>query len=190
MIRVSRIESSLISISGIAFTPCHPQPESARIAPFYHVSTNAASFYHDPPTAEQSIRALAEFDADPNILILIAHDVAPLEVLPFFPQGAINGWQKAGWKDQLHWGFLNELPFEGKARRKQLVDGLYKGLSLCLVPCREHYAHFRQMEQRFEGWSCLGISIVSTVLHFTVHHQQVSFSHNHQHDVCVVVSSD
>lgn len=94
--------------------------------PFYNVSTNAASFYHDPPTAEESIKALAEFDADPNILVIIAHDTAPLKALTFFPNGTINDWKSKGYKESMHWAFVNELPYEGTARRDQLVDGLYK----------------------------------------------------------------
>lgn len=112
-------------IKGIAFTQCHPKPDSARTTPFYNVSTHAASFYHDPPTAEKSVRTLAEFDSDPRILVLIAHDVAPLNVMNFFPNGTINDWRRKGWKEQLHWGFLNELPVKGKTHRQQLVDGLY-----------------------------------------------------------------
>lgn len=114
-------------MQGISFTPCHPKPDSARVAPFYNVSTHAASFYHDPPTAETSIRALAEFDADPNILVLIAHDVAPLKMMDFFPKSTINDWRSKGLKEQMHWGFLNELPVRGKVGKQQIVDGLYKG---------------------------------------------------------------
>ncbi|KAF2165802.1 hypothetical protein M409DRAFT_24089 [Zasmidium cellare ATCC 36951] len=94
--------------------------------PFYNVSTGQASFYADPPTAEKSISALKEFDADPNILLLIAHDVAPLDALPFFPNANLNDWKQKGYKEAMHWAFVNELPYEGQARRKQLVDGLYR----------------------------------------------------------------
>ena len=75
-----------------------------------------------------SIRALTEFDADPNVLVLIAHDTAPLEnpEIEWFPKGSINDWKKKGWKDSMHWHFLNELPIDGKTGRDVLVDGLYK----------------------------------------------------------------
>lgn len=97
--------------------------------PFYNVSTHAASFYHDPPTAEGSVKKLTALDANPDILVIIAHDVAPLKFMNFFPDGTINSWQAKGWKEQMHWNFLNELPVEGRTHRKQLVDGLYKGRS-------------------------------------------------------------
>lgn len=90
------------------------------------MSTGPASFYVDPPTAEESITALKEFDADPNILLLIAHDVAPLLALPFFPTANLNDWKQKGYKEEMHWAFVNELPYEGHARRRQLVDGLYR----------------------------------------------------------------
>ena len=76
-----------------------------------------------------SIKALTEFDADPNVLVIIAHDTAPLEQIQpqdWFPKGTINDWQKKGWKESMHWHFLNELPVEGKTGRDVIVDGLYK----------------------------------------------------------------
>jgi len=94
--------------------------------PFLKVSTGPASFYVDPPTAQNSVHALEEFDADPNILVVIAHDPTSLEVFDFFPRGTMNDWQQKGWKKAAHWGFLSELPYNGKTVRPQLVDGLYK----------------------------------------------------------------
>jgi hypothetical protein len=65
------------------------------------------------------------FDASPNILITIAHDPTSLDVFPFFPNGTLNDWKANGWKQAVHWGFVNELPYFGKTVRGQLVDGLY-----------------------------------------------------------------
>lgn len=89
------------------------------------MSTGESSFYVDPPTAMKSIGALAEFDADDNILVMIAHDVAPEKVVTFFPKGTMNDWKVKGWKQAMHWGFLNELPYDGKTHRSPLTDGLY-----------------------------------------------------------------
>jgi hypothetical protein len=69
---------------------------------------------------------MEEFDADPNVLVAIAHDPASLDVFTFFPNGTMNAWKKEGWKETLHWGFLNELPYMGKTSRPYLVDGLYR----------------------------------------------------------------
>lgn len=74
----------------------------------------------------ESIRALFEYDADPNVMVLIAHDTAPLDVLPFFPNGTINDWKQKGYKGRMHWGFVNELPVDGKQHRETITDGLYK----------------------------------------------------------------
>ncbi len=73
----------------------------------------------------ESIRNLMEFDADPNVLVLIAHDTAPAEIMDFFPKHTINDWKAKGWKDSMHWHFLNELPIDGKTGREPMVDGLY-----------------------------------------------------------------
>lgn len=72
----------------------------------------------------ESIRSLFDFDAQPNVLVLIAHDTAPLATLDFFPKGTVNDWQQKGYKQQMHWYFLNELPYKGKAA-ETLTDGVY-----------------------------------------------------------------
>jgi glyoxylase-like metal-dependent hydrolase (beta-lactamase superfamily II) len=108
-----------------AFTACHPDQSQSRTTPFYRVATDGG-WYIDPAVAQQSIRGLEEFDADPNVLVAIAHDPTSLDVFTFFPDGTMNDWQKQGWKEALHWGFLNELPFEGRTARPLLVDGLYR----------------------------------------------------------------
>ena len=75
----------------------------------------------------ESIRSLIEFDANPNILVIIAHDTAPIEMMSFFPKSNINDWKEKGLKDSMHWHFLNELPIDGKTGREVICDGLYMG---------------------------------------------------------------
>ncbi|KAF7190678.1 Cytochrome P450 monooxygenase [Pseudocercospora fuligena] len=114
----------------LTFTACHPNQSSPRTTPFYQCSTGEHSWYDDPKTAMVSIRALFEFDADPNVIVMIAHDNAPLVVLKdkMFPHGGdINDWKQQGYKEKLHWGFVNELPAEGVPARDTLTDGLYRG---------------------------------------------------------------
>ncbi len=94
--------------------------------PFFKPSTGPASFYVDPKTALESTIKLRAFDADPNILIAIAHDPTSLEVFDFFPTGKMNDWKAKGWKEAAHWGFLSEMPYNGKTVRPPRVDGLYK----------------------------------------------------------------
>lgn len=76
--------------------------------------------------AQRSIVALAEFDADPKVLVAIAHDPTSLVVFDFFPHGTMNDWKKKGWKEKMQWGFLQELPYYGKIIQPQMVDGLYR----------------------------------------------------------------
>lgn len=110
----------------LTFTPCHPNQTSPRTTPFYQCSTGPQSWYDDPATAMTSIRSLFEFDADPNIMVLIAHDLAPLDVLPFFPAGTINACKRQGWDEKMRWHFLNELPVGGVVWRKPIADGQYR----------------------------------------------------------------
>jgi hypothetical protein len=35
-------------------------------------------------------------------MVLIAHDAASLDVLPFFPDGTIDDWQAKGYKEKMH----------------------------------------------------------------------------------------
>ena len=109
-----------------AFMSSHPKGEDARTEPFYAVSTAPGTFYADPPKAMESIRALAEFDADPNVLVAIAHDPTSLDVFDFFPEGTLNEWKAKGWKEKMEFGFVNELPYNGRTVRGVLVDGLYR----------------------------------------------------------------
>jgi hypothetical protein len=68
-----------------------------------------------------------EFDADPNIFVMIAHDGALLDVLPLFndqPEKDLGNWAMMGWKEAVKWAFLAELPLDRKPARPPLVEGL------------------------------------------------------------------
>lgn len=72
----------------------------------------------DPVRAQESVTSLEEFDMDDHVLVLIAHDIALLEVDELFPTHNINMWKEKGWKEKFAWSFLNELPsVDGKSRR-------------------------------------------------------------------------
>ena len=94
--------------------------------PFYELSSTTPSAFPDHYTSVDSLRKLEKFDADPNVLVIIAHDTAPLDVMTFFPRGTINDWKAKGWKEKMHWHFVNELPIDGKVGRDPLVDGIYR----------------------------------------------------------------
>ncbi|EME42310.1 hypothetical protein DOTSEDRAFT_175305 [Dothistroma septosporum NZE10] len=110
------------------FTKCHPDQQNSRTSAFYRCSTGGpyGSWYDDPQTAMVSITSLFDFDADANVMVMIAHDSAPKDFLKFFPNGTINDWKSMGSKGAMHWHFVNELPTDGKQERAPLVDGLYR----------------------------------------------------------------
>jgi hypothetical protein len=105
------------------FTASHPEQEYARTKPFYSIATGKGgqpSFYSDPIKAQRSVNKLTEYDAHPDIFVCVAHDRALVEVLPLFnnnPQADINDWQAQGYKNKTVWGFLNELPRQGRQGR-------------------------------------------------------------------------
>ena len=112
------------------FTSCHPlkneSEEKARTTPYYQVTTAEGSWYIDPPTAQDSINKLEEFDADPNVFVCIAHDGGLNDVVDWFPHGTLNDWKKKGWKEKSQWGFLNALPVNWKPVGENFCPGLMK----------------------------------------------------------------
>ncbi|KAJ4375860.1 hypothetical protein N0V83_001138 [Neocucurbitaria cava] len=109
------------------FTACHPRgPLKARSTPYYDPSTSEESWYDDAAEAKISIEGMAEFDADENVFVAIAHDPALQEVCEQFPHATMNQWKSKQWKLQSHWNFLNELPLGGQPGRPKLVDGRFR----------------------------------------------------------------
>lgn len=108
------------------FTACHRDPENARTSPFYKVTQAPGAWYIDPPVAQQSVDRLEEFDVDENVFVCIAHDGGLIPVCDWFPYETLNDWKAKGWKEKSKWGFLNELPIDGKPGRPLLAPGLVK----------------------------------------------------------------
>jgi hypothetical protein len=76
------------------------------------------------------------FDADPNVMVFLAHDTSLLDHLPTFnesPDEDLNDWKESGFKQKCHWGWMGELPRYDKDgnvigpgnREKPIVDGLW-----------------------------------------------------------------
>lgn len=80
----------------------------------------------DPELGQQSVNKLEEFDACEDVFVCLAHDVGLEDVCTFFPHGDMAGWKEEGWKERSHWGFLNELPVEGKVGRGWIANGLMR----------------------------------------------------------------
>ncbi|KAG6995470.1 hypothetical protein G7Y79_00045g081410 [Physcia stellaris] len=108
------------------FIPSHRDPSNARTSTFYQVTQEPGGWYIDPPTAQQSVDRLEEFDADENVFVCVAHDGGLLDVVDWFPKGTLNDWKQKGWKSRSQWGFLNELPIDGKPGRPWIAPGLVK----------------------------------------------------------------
>ncbi|GAO51220.1 hypothetical protein SAICODRAFT_69419 [Saitoella complicata NRRL Y-17804] len=107
------------------FTDLHPNPDKglARTEPFFQVTQKEPSWYIDPSTAQQSIDRLQDFDADENVFVAIAHDSGLMPVVEWFPHGTMNDWKEKGWKEAIHWGFVNDLPVKGKSAKPDLAPG-------------------------------------------------------------------
>lgn len=108
------------------FTACHRDPPNARTSPFYKVTQAPGAWYIDSPVAQQSVDRLEEFDADENVFVCVAHDGGLISVCDWFPNGTLNDWKAKGWKEKSKWGFLNELPIDGKPGRPLLAPGLIR----------------------------------------------------------------
>ncbi|EEB99743.1 hypothetical protein MPER_00503, partial [Moniliophthora perniciosa FA553] len=65
------------------------------------------SFYSDRESAIESQKALGVLEADPDVFLMIAHDVTLLSVVDMFPL-TLDAWKEKGWKEKLVWQFLEE----------------------------------------------------------------------------------
>jgi hypothetical protein len=63
--------------------------------------------YADPARAKVSLDKIATLDADPDFLVLIAHDQSVAGGIPYFP-ASLNGWKEGQWKEGLVWRFVEE----------------------------------------------------------------------------------
>ncbi|KAJ4376042.1 hypothetical protein N0V83_001323 [Neocucurbitaria cava] len=116
------------------FTAVHPagpssSSNSPRTEPFFEVTSSAQSAYLDREEAARSIRELQRFDGHPDVLVCIAHDPTLIRVLPFLnerPERDLNAWKEEGLKEKARWGWLNELPRDGRPGREMYVEGVWK----------------------------------------------------------------
>lgn len=119
------------------FTVLHPaagdhtesSSSEARSKPFYDVSRNPHGAYEFGDLAQESVDKVKILDAQKNVFVCLAHDGALMNVLPLYNTDAdvvINDWNKCGYKEKARWGFLNELPRDGKPGRPPLTLGLWR----------------------------------------------------------------
>ncbi|OAP59579.1 hypothetical protein AYL99_06877 [Fonsecaea erecta] len=114
------------------FTDHHPRGahgEEARKTPWYEISRHKHSSYADPELASRTVQSMAQFDARKDVLVCLAHETMLPVHLPTFqkdPAADLNAWQEKAWKARVDWGWLNELPRNGKQARKDLPEGFYR----------------------------------------------------------------
>nr|GAT49605.1 predicted protein [Mycena chlorophos] len=78
---------------------------SSRASPLLGISDVAGSLYANPAETQVTLDKLAAFDADEDVLMVIAHDASNVGALPVFPD-KLDGWKKEGLKEKLVWRFL------------------------------------------------------------------------------------
>ena len=101
------------------FLCLHPNADKSSSSPFYEINQQVGGWYVDPRTAQNSANNLQNFDADENVLVLLAHDTALEDVAEQFPEANLNDWKERGWKEKFAWEFLNELRSDGSFEVKQ-----------------------------------------------------------------------
>ncbi|KAF2182047.1 hypothetical protein K469DRAFT_740550 [Zopfia rhizophila CBS 207.26] len=96
------------SISSVAH-PAGPKSEESKTSPFFEVTLFAQSTYLDRVEAAKSIKKLQRFDENTNVFVCIDHDSTLLKK-----------------QEKAQWGWLNELPRDGKPGPLMLVTGVWK----------------------------------------------------------------
>ncbi|KAJ7717785.1 beta-lactamase-like protein [Mycena metata] len=87
-------------------TDAKPFDLAARTSPLLDVAEGG--YYEDAPTSRASIALISAFDANPDVLVVLAHDESLLEIVgPAFP-AKLDGWKERGWKERAVWAFLEE----------------------------------------------------------------------------------
>jgi len=89
---------------GHLFQDIHP--DGAADKPFYNVTTD---FSHDKAVADWTVAGLGEFDAQDNVLLLIAHDISVVDPqrFDFYPR-PLNDWMEKGVGKKVRWLFLGD----------------------------------------------------------------------------------
>ncbi|KAJ6518903.1 beta-lactamase-like protein [Mycena sanguinolenta] len=70
------------------------------------ISDQPDSFYADPVAAAVSLEKIATFDADPDIFVIVAHDMSLRADLPYYP-AYLNDWKANGLKEDNVWNFID-----------------------------------------------------------------------------------
>ena len=75
--------------------------------------------HDDIEEARDSITKMGEFDAQENILTMIAHDDTMVDVVGMFPDMKANDWKSKGWREKGMWKFLTDFGEAVEANEEQ-----------------------------------------------------------------------
>ncbi|KAJ7741293.1 hypothetical protein B0H16DRAFT_1890488 [Mycena metata] len=78
---------------------------SARTTPLLSIAEDG--YFEDPPAAHDSIRKMGDFDANPDVFVVLAHDESLGPLIGPFPT-FLDQWQAKGWKKEATWAFVDE----------------------------------------------------------------------------------
>jgi len=84
-------------------------PQGSAVESFYDMPREP--LVSDHTDACDSIAKMEVFDAHDDVLVCVSHDASLMSVLPFYPY-TLNDWHRKGYKQRLHWEFLNDFDLE------------------------------------------------------------------------------
>ncbi|KAF7326428.1 Metallo-beta-lactamase superfamily protein [Mycena sanguinolenta] len=105
---------ALLAATRISISPSHVQAPSfiagefdlaSRTTPLLAIPDKG--YFEDPVTARASIEKMTDFDANADVLVVIAHDESLGGVIGALP-ASLDEWKAKGWKKEGTWAFLDE----------------------------------------------------------------------------------
>ncbi|KAJ7646925.1 beta-lactamase-like protein [Roridomyces roridus] len=79
----------------------------SRTQPMLAISNLPGSVEQLPAIAQVSLDKIATFDADPDVLVVISHDISHRGNLPTYP-ASLNDWKAKNYKEKTVWNFANK----------------------------------------------------------------------------------
>jgi hypothetical protein len=83
-------------------------PQKSAITPLFEMTEKFPYNYEE---AEWTVSGVEEFDANDNILVVVAHDEDLVDILDFYPK-SLNPWKKKGFGVKGKWAFLGDFKIE------------------------------------------------------------------------------
>ncbi|KAJ6463978.1 beta-lactamase-like protein [Mycena sanguinolenta] len=105
---------ALLAASRLSISPSHVHAPSfiagefdlaSRTTPLLSIPDKG--YFEDPVTARVSIEKMADFDANADVFVVIAHDESLGGVIGALP-AALDEWKVKGWKEEGTWAFLDQ----------------------------------------------------------------------------------